>query len=86
MAVVQRNRVVWTIALGTGAGLTLVAYGFAEHPQARLLSVAAASAVLIAYGAIGFSLKRPRWSAVAVPAFVAGLGGGAVFAAEILLE
>ena len=86
MAVVQRNRVAWTIALGTGAGLTLVAYGFAEHPQASLLSVAAASAVLIAYGAIGFSLKRPRSSAVAVPAFVAGLCGGAVFAAEILLE
>jgi len=75
-----------TVALGCGAGLFLVAYGFVESPHVSFLSIAAASAILVAYGAIGLSLKKTRWFAILLPACVAGLGGGAVFAAEILLE
>jgi len=86
MAMHQAHRLAAMVALGVGAGLALVAYGIAEHPHASWLSVAAASAILTAYGATGFLLRRPRWSAVLRPACVAGFCGGAVFATEILLE
>ena len=74
------------ITLGAGGGLALVAYGFAEHPHASLLSVAAAAAILLGYGAFGLRLKRLRSSVDLRTASVAGLAAGAVFAAEILLE
>ncbi len=80
------NRVAAAIALGAGAGLALVAYGFAEHLHASLLSVAAAAAILIGYGALGLTLKSLRRSADLRASSIAGLAAGAVFAAEILLE
>jgi hypothetical protein len=86
MSVVDANRVAPAVVLGTGAGLSLVAYGFAEHPQASLLSVAAAAAMLIGYGALGLTLKSLRSSADLQASTIAGLAAGAVFAAEILLE
>lgn len=81
----MRQAVAWIVA-GAAACLGLVAYGFNEHPQASLLSVAAASAILISYGALGLALGSLKWSAVLRPASIAGLMAGAVFAAEILLE
>ena len=86
MAVFEANRVAAAVALGAGAGLALVAYGFTEHPQASLLSVAAAAAVLVGYGALGRTLKSLRSSADLRPSSIGGLAAGTVFAAEILLE
>lgn len=86
MAVFHANRVAAAVALGAGAGLTLVAYGFAEHPQARLLSVAAAATILFGYGMLGLTLKRLRSSAELQASSIAGLAAGVVFGTEILLE
>jgi hypothetical protein len=84
--VFEANRVAAAVALGAGAGLALVVYGFAEHPQASLLSVAAAAAVLIGYAALGLTLNSLRSSPDLRASSIAGLAAGVVFAAEILLE
>lgn len=74
------------LALGAGAGLALVGYGWAEHPKASLLSVAAASAILIGYGVLGLRLKEVNRSEDLQTACIAGLAAGGIFGAEILLE
>ena len=86
MAVFEANPVAAAVALGAGAGLALVIYGLAERPQASLLSVAAAAAVLVGYGALGLTLNNLRSLADLRASSIAGLAAGVVFAAEILLE
>lgn len=86
MAVLHADRVGAGLALGAGAGLLLVGYGVAEHHKASLLSVAAAAAILIGYGAVGLRLRRANSSGDLEAACIAGLAAGGVFGTEILLE
>ena len=86
MAVFNASRVGTFVAVGASASLALIAYGFAEHPKASLLSVAAAAIVLTGYGAIGLRVRGARSSANLQASSIAGLVAGAVFGAEILLE
>jgi hypothetical protein len=86
MAFFEEKRVADALALCAGAGLTLVVYGFAEHPQASLLSVAAATAILVGYGAVGLTLKSLTSPADLRASSIAGAAAGVVFAAEVLLE
>ena len=81
--------VAWLIFIGDLLALSLVAYGVFLAPATNPRSIAGAGIVLLGYAAIGWLVVprlRARNSADVEAAQWAGLGSGAVFAAEIRLE
>ena len=75
--------------VGAALGLSLVAYGVFLTPTTRLLSIAAAATVLIAYAAVAWfvvPVVSGRYPAAMHAAEWAGLVAGTIFAAEICSE